>query len=65
MTAPSPWLTREQLADRWVMAVQTLADWAVKKQGPGYRRFGGLVRYSLEDVIAWENAQPVEGGVVS
>lgn len=53
----SPWLTRDEVADRLRVPAQTLAYWAVKKTGPRYAKFGHHIRYRLSDVIAWENEQ--------
>jgi len=60
MTAPSPWLTREELAERLRLKPQTLAVWAVHKEGPPYSTFGGRVRYHLAQVEAWEATQAVD-----
>ena len=51
------WLTRQELADRWKMPTASLNQWACQGKGPRYARFGRHVRYRLNDVIAWENAQ--------
>ena len=50
------WLTRQQLADRWQRPKSTLAQWASKGIGPRYATFGGRVRYSLTDVLAYEQS---------
>jgi hypothetical protein len=51
------WLTRRELSARWAMPIKTLAQWGSQGKGVRYARFGGLVRYRLSDVIAWEEAQ--------
>lgn len=56
------WITRDDLAIRLGIKRQTLADWAVKKVGPRYHRFGGCVRYDLAEVEAWEADCAVEWG---
>jgi excisionase family DNA binding protein len=61
-STPAPtWLTRQQVADRLQVPVKTLAEWASRKIGPRYARFGRHCRYRLDDIEAWENAQ-VTGG---
>lgn len=57
MTTSSPWLTRPELAERLRVPEKTLAQWAVKKTGPPYAKFGRHVRYRLAAVEAWEEAQ--------
>lgn len=62
MTAPETvWLTRPEVAERLRISVSTLAQWAIDGGGPRYAKFGGRVRYRLDDVIAWENAQFSDG----
>ncbi len=51
------WLSRQVLADRYGVPVKTPAEWAFKRTGPRYARFGRHVRYRLSDVIAWEGNQ--------
>ena len=51
----TPFLNREELAQRWHMSVSTLENWAVRKKGPTPRRFGRRVMYRLADVEAYEN----------
>ena len=56
------WLTREQLSQRIGIPVSTLNQWASRGRGPRYAKFGGRqVRYSLADVIEWEQ-QSLTGG---
>lgn len=57
MTAPSPWLTRPEVADRLRIPQSTLESWAVKGQGPRFAKFGKHVRYRLDDVEQWEDTQ--------
>jgi hypothetical protein len=35
--------------------VKTAAEWASKRTGPPYAKFGKYARYRLSDVIAWEH----------
>jgi hypothetical protein len=53
------WLTRKQVANRQKMPEATLAQWASgpERRGPKFAKFGKHVRYRLDHVIAWENAQ--------
>lgn len=51
----TPFLTREELAQRWHMSVSTLENWSVQKKGPQPRRFGRRVMYRLSDVLDYEN----------
>ena len=54
------WLTRQDLADRYGLPVETPAEWASKGTGPRYAKFGRHVRYRLSDVIDWESKQFAE-----
>ncbi len=57
MTAPSPWMTRQEVSDRLRITKSTLESWASEGKGPKFARFGRHARYRLSDVEAWENAQ--------
>jgi excisionase family DNA binding protein len=50
------WLSRKQLAERLGIPEKTPAEWASKKSGPRYARFGKHVRYRLADVLEWEES---------
>lgn len=52
--ADDKWLSRKDVADRLGLPVKTLAEWATKKTGPRYAKFGKHTRYRLSDVIDWE-----------
>jgi len=54
MTAPSPYLTRPEVAARLRIPAKTLAQWAHAGTGPPFGKFGRHVRYHLADVEAWE-----------
>lgn len=54
----SGWLTAEDLAKTWQIAVGTVSNWRTLKKGPEFVRIGGLVRYSPEAVKAWVEKQP-------
>jgi hypothetical protein len=55
----TPFLTRQQLAARWHMSVQTLVAWKAQEKGPVSLTIAGRILYRLDDVEEWENAQPV------
>lgn len=55
--APSPWLTRTEVASRLRIPQGTLENWAVRGRGPRFAKFGRHVRYRLSDVEAWEETQ--------
>ena len=58
MTSPlnTIWISRKELAERLGIPEKTPAEWASKKTGPRYARFGKHVRYRITDVIEWEDA---------
>jgi excisionase family DNA binding protein len=55
--APSPWLTRDEVATRLRVPKSTVESWAVKGAGPRFAKFGRHVRYRLSDVVRWEEDQ--------
>ena len=50
------YLNEHQLAQRLSLRVTTLRGWRLKKVGIPYSKFEKLVRYSLENVLAYEEA---------
>lgn len=42
-------------------SVQTVRRDRQQGRGPQYKKIGGLVRYSLQDILAWVDAQPGGG----
>lgn len=50
-------LTPEALAIRWNVATKTLSQWRWNGHGPKYCKFGKLVRYQIEVVIAFEQSR--------
>ena len=56
-TKETIWLTRQEVADRFRVPLQTTNMRAHKGYGPPYAIIGRGARYRLADVIAWENAQ--------
>jgi predicted DNA-binding transcriptional regulator AlpA len=66
MTAPqvshaTPWLTIEQLADRWQTTVQAVYKLRHTGKTPRAAKWGRSLRWHIDDVTEWENAQR-EGG---
>lgn len=47
-------LTSKELAARWRLSSQTLANWRHEGKGPQFIRIGSQVRYPLEGIQAWE-----------
>jgi hypothetical protein len=47
-------MTDAQLADRWQTSRGTLANARSRGDGCPYLKLGGLVRYALSDVVAYE-----------
>ncbi|WP_417233514.1 helix-turn-helix transcriptional regulator [Arthrobacter sp.] len=50
-------LTLEELATRLGIAVQTLYQWRSQGKGPRGMKIGRHVRFRVQDVVAWEEAQ--------
>jgi Helix-turn-helix domain len=48
---------QKQLAERWNISAKTLERWRWAGDGPRFIKIGGLVRYRLEDVEAFEAGQ--------
>lgn len=52
-------ITPEQLAARWQMSKDTLANWRIKKHGPSYTKIGAgrntKVLYKIADIIEFES----------
>lgn len=49
-------LSERQLAERWQSSTRTLQRWRAAGTGPAFLRIGGLIRYPLADVEAFEAA---------
>ena len=47
-------LAQQQLARRWALSEHTLERWRCTGEGPTYIKLGGLVRYRLADILAYE-----------
>lgn len=54
MESGMKYLTSHELAARWHMHPQTLANWRVKGQGPEHVKVGTKVLYAMDKVEAWE-----------
>jgi predicted site-specific integrase-resolvase len=48
------YLTSKEVADRWRLSDQTLANWRHAGKGPPYIRVGNRVLYPMEAVNAFE-----------
>jgi predicted DNA-binding transcriptional regulator AlpA len=61
MTTTNQWLTRREVATLTGFSPKTLENWAAMKprKGPKCFRVAGRVRYSLDDVTAWQQRQTV------
>ncbi len=56
-TTASKLLDTNQLAEQLLNKSNTIEDWRIKGVGPRYIKIGRLVRYRLEDVELWLEAQ--------
>lgn len=57
MTENEKFLTMQDLADRYGVALQSVRAWRVDGYGPKGFKVGRLVRYPLSACIAWEQEQ--------
>lgn len=53
------YLTESELAEQLKVCPRTLQRWRQTGLGLPFRRFGGLVRYSLADIESWSAKQSV------
>lgn len=51
------YLTVEDLAARYKVSVGAVRDWRRLGTGPVVTKLGGLVRFALADVLAWERSR--------
>lgn len=49
------YLTEKNLAARWNITIKTLQRWRWQGGGPPFLKFGGNVRYALNDILNYEN----------
>lgn len=61
MANGSPWLTTNELAERWRTVPETVRYWRHVGKGPPSFKVGRRVLYSLEDVVAYERANITDG----
>jgi hypothetical protein len=50
-------LSERQLAARWQSSQRTLQRWRASGKGPPFLRIGGLIRYPIAGVEAFEDAR--------
>ena len=56
--AESEYLTEQEAADVLRISTRSLQRWRHEgANGPLYRKFGGAVRYSRTELLAWASAQ--------
>ncbi len=60
MTDKEQLMTQEELAYRWKISEATLERNRSMKQGVKFLKIGGLIRYKLSDVLAYEGQSTVE-----
>jgi hypothetical protein len=53
-------MTQEELAHRWQISEATLERNRSMKQGVKFMKLGGLIRYRLSDVLAYEGQSIIE-----
>ena len=53
---PSPYLTTNEAAAFLRIKPRTLANMRNREFGPAYRKHGGRVVYTVEDLIAWSDS---------
>lgn len=58
--APILFLDQNDLAARWRISPRTLERWRCARTGPCFVKMGGKVRYSIEDVLAFERRRRAE-----
>jgi predicted site-specific integrase-resolvase len=52
------YLTSKEVADRWRLSDQTLANWRSVGKGPPFIRVGGRVLYPIEGIQSFEKLSP-------
>lgn len=57
-------LTESEVAERTRISLGTLRRWRTENKGPRYLKFGSLVRYSEDDLTAWEANLPAGGSSI-
>lgn len=54
----SSFLTSKEVADRWRLSDQTLANWRHAGKGPPFIRVGARVLYPIEGIHSFEKLAP-------
>jgi predicted site-specific integrase-resolvase len=54
-----PFLTPDQVAERYQVSLDTLKEWRYRRRGPEFLRIGKRVRYREADLLRWEREQEV------
>ena len=49
-------ISQKDLAQRWNLSPRTLERWRWLKRGPTFVKIGGSIRYRLEDIQSYEQA---------
>lgn len=52
-------LTPDELAERWSVSTQGLANWRSQGIGPAFVKIGRRVRYAISEVVAYERAHSI------
>jgi hypothetical protein len=55
MSDAAAFLTPKELATRWKLSPQTLANWRAQGKGPPYSKIVHKVRYPVEGIHAFES----------
>jgi hypothetical protein len=58
MSDAAAFLTPRELATRWKLNPQTLANWRALGKGPPYSKIGTKVLYPVEGIHAYETIKP-------
>lgn len=58
MSDADAFLTPKELATRWKLNPQTLANWRALGKGPPYSKIGTKVLYPVEGIHAYETIKP-------
>jgi predicted DNA-binding transcriptional regulator AlpA len=51
----SPYMTIDDLAERYQISVATVRNWRIRGTGPKAVKIGRFLRYRFDDVLAWEH----------
>lgn len=55
-------LKERELARRWQTSLRTLQRWRALEAGPPFHRIGGVIRYRVEDIVAFEECHRTASG---